>query len=274
MNDLMMENTPFVVITVVDSIGSVPNEVGNKMLVVDAGLHYGTVGGGKVEAKAISEAQKMLKNEPLAQPVKASEDGHTHFVNWSLDRDIGMTCGGSVKLYFEAFNLNPWRIAVFGAGHCANALINILMHLDCRITCIDSRQEWLNKIPYTPKVIKIFSSDMPSKVDTIAPDSFVVLLTMGHTTDKPILIRMLKLYPQTKFPYIGVIGSDAKAARLEKDVAEAGLPPKSKELYHCPMGLALGNNHPQEIAISIAAQLLQERDKLRSKSKVAQTTVT
>lgn len=262
-NDLLLENTPFVSVTVVDSIGSVPNEVGNKMIVTEDGLYFGTVGGGKVEARAILEAQKLLKNEPLAQPSKASEDGKTHFVNWSLDRDIGMTCGGSVKLYFEAFNINPWRITIFGAGHCANALINTLIHLDCRITCIDSRQEWLNKLPFSTKVSKIFSSDMPSKVDTIPSDSFVVLLTMGHTTDKPILIRLLQLYPQTKFPYIGVIGSDAKCARLVKDVAEAGLPPKCNDLYQCPAGLPIGNNHPQEIAISIAAQLLQERDKVR-----------
>jgi xanthine dehydrogenase accessory factor len=88
------------------------------------------------------------------------------------------------------------------------------------------------------------------------------------------LIRLLQLYPQTKFPYIGVIGSDAKAARLEKDLAEAGLPAKRKELYHCPMGLSFGNNHPQEIAISIAAQLLQERDKVRGLSKIGQSSST
>jgi xanthine dehydrogenase accessory factor len=263
MNDFLLENSPFVAVTVVDTIGSVPVQVGSKMIVTSEGLSYGTVGGGKVETRAISEAKKLLANDSTLVQHSGGDNNSTYFVNWALDRDIGMTCGGSVKMYFEAFNTNPWRITIFGAGHVANALINLLIKLDCRITCFDPRQEWLNKLPLSTKVTKLMASDMPAKVDTISADSFVVLVTMGHTTDKPILIKLLKQYKEKKFPYIGVIGSAAKAARLYKDIAEAGLPASSKELFHCPMGLPIGNNHPQEIAISIAAQLLQERDKLR-----------
>lgn len=263
MNELLLQNTPFVSVTVVDAIGSIPNQIGAKMLVTADGLHYGTVGGGKVETRALSEAKKLLTND---SSLKQDNNSKSMFINWVLDRDLGMTCGGSVKMYFEAHNTNPWRVIIFGAGHCSNALINILMKLDCRITCIDPRQEWLDKLPFATKVSKIMSSDMPSKIDTIPDDAFVVLLTMGHATDKPILISLLKRYPGKKFPYIGVIGSKAKAAILLKDLAEANLPASHKDLYHCPMGLPLGSNHPQEIAISIAAQLLQERDKLRKPS--------
>jgi xanthine dehydrogenase accessory factor len=265
MNDLLLENVPFVSVTVVDAIGSVPNEIGAKMLVTDEGLFYGTVGGGKVETRALADAKKMLIAE---NNLKQNNNTRSAFASWELNRDLGMTCGGSVKMYFEAHNTNPWRVTIFGAGHCANALIRILMNLDCRITCIDPRIEWLDKLPETSKLSKIMSSDMPSKVDTIHDESFVVLLTMGHATDKPILISLLRRYPQKKFPYIGVIGSKAKAAILQKDLAEAKLPAHYKDLYHCPMGLPIGSNHPQEIALSIAAQLLQERDKLRKPSIV------
>lgn len=260
MNDLLLENTPFVSVTVVDTIGSVPNEVGAKMIVTDEGLYFGTIGGGKVETKAIAEAQKMLKPE---DNLKHDNNSRSAFASWALDKDLGMTCGGSVKVFFEAHNTNPWRITIFGAGHCANALINILKTLDCRITCIDPRKEWLDKLPESSKLSKILSSDMPSKVDTIHDEAFVVLLTMGHATDKPILLNLLRRYPGKKFPYIGVIGSKAKAAILVKDLVAANLPASHANLYHCPMGLPIGSNHPQEIAISIAAQLLQERDKLR-----------
>lgn len=265
MNDLLLDNVPFVSVTVVDAIGSVPNEVGAKMLVTDQGLFYGTVGGGKVETRALSEAKKMLTPE---NSLKHNNNTRSAFASWALDKDLGMTCGGSVKLYFEAHNTNPWRVTVFGAGHCANALINILIKLDCRVTCIDPRQEWLDKLPHSSKVAKVMSSDMPSKVDTIHDDSFVVLLTMGHATDKPILLNLLRRYPDKKFPYIGVIGSKAKAATLAKDLAEANLPASHRSLYHCPMGLSFGSNHPQEIALSIAGQLLQERDKLRQPPSV------
>jgi xanthine dehydrogenase accessory factor len=265
MNDLLLDNVPFVSVTVVDAIGSVPNQIGAKMLVTDEGLFYGTVGGGKVESRALADAKKMLTAESI---LKHNNNARSAFASWELNRDLGMTCGGSVKMYFEAHNTNPWRVTIFGAGHCAHALIKILMNLDCRITCIDPRQEWLDKLPESSKVSKIMSSDMPSKVDTIHDDSFVVLLTMGHATDKPILISLLRRHPQKKFPYIGVIGSKAKAAILQKDLAEAKLPSHYKDLYHCPMGLPIGSNHPQEIALSIAAQLLQERDKLRKPSIV------
>jgi xanthine dehydrogenase accessory factor len=97
-------------------------------------------------------------------------------------------------------------------------------------------------------------------VSQLPAKSFVLLMTMGHTTDKPILLEILKNWEQKPFPYLGVIGSKAKAVRLYQDIAEAGLPSEYKNLFYCPMGLSVGNNHPQEIAISIVSQLLQVRD--------------
>ncbi|HEX7807256.1 MAG TPA: XdhC family protein, partial [Thermoanaerobaculia bacterium] len=86
--------------------------------------------------------------------------------------------------------------------------------------------------------------------------SFVVLMTMGHTTDKPILLEILRT---RTFPYLGVIGSNAKAKRLRQDIAAAGLPDELQRAFFCPVGLEIGSNHPQEIAVSIAAQMLQIR---------------
>ena len=102
---------------------------------------------------------------------------------------------------------------------------------------------------------------MPSLVKTIPDDAFVVLMTMGHTTDKPILIEILRT---RTFPYLGVIGSDAKAAVLRRDIAEAGLPEEAKRAFFCPIGLDLGSNHPYEIAVSVVAQMIRIRDELRA----------
>ncbi|HEX9983547.1 MAG TPA: xanthine dehydrogenase accessory protein XdhC [Thermoanaerobaculia bacterium] len=249
LNDLVQSGAPFVSVTVVDTMGSVPQDRGAKMLVTPAGRVFGTVGGGKVEARAIEEAKRLLEDDTLPK---------TRFAQWSLEKDIGMTCGGTVRLYFEAFNVTRWNIVVFGAGHCAGALVEMLVKLDCRVTCIDPREEWLSRIPASPRLVKVLTDDMPAEVGKIPEGSFVVLMTMGHTTDKPILLEILR---NRKFPYLGVIGSNSKAKRLKKDVVDAGLPEEMTRAFLCPVGLELGTNHPQEIAISIVAQMLQERDR-------------
>jgi len=256
LQELLQDGIPFVSVTVVDVQGSVPQDAGSKMLVNSDGHYVGTVGGGKVEKRAIEEAQAML-----AAGTAGSNGQATKLVSWALDRDIGMTCGGSMKLFFEPYNLNTWKIVVFGAGHVANALINLLVKLDCHITCIDPRQEWLDKLPASGKLKRVLASDMPSAVKDLSDDSFVLCITMGHTTDKPILLEILR--QGRKFPYLGVIGSKAKSERLKKDILEAGLPADLQNAFYCPIGLEIGTNHPQEIAVSIIAQLLQERDKTR-----------
>jgi xanthine dehydrogenase accessory factor len=129
------------------------------------------------------------------------------------------------------------------------------------VTCIDPRQEWLDKLPASPKLTRVRSDDMPSLVKTIPDDAFVILMTMGHSTDKPILIEILRT---RTFPYLGVIGSDAKAAILRRDIAEAGLPEEAKRAFFCPIGLDLGSNHPYEIAVSVVAQMIGIRDRLRA----------
>lgn len=259
MSDLIATGTPFVCATIVDTQGSVPADIGAKMLVTADGAHFGTVGGGKIEARVIQESKEMLKSAGLAG-TSGKEDSTAKFFEWSLNRDIGMTCGGSMRVYLEAFNHRAWNITVFGAGHVANALVSLLEKLDCRITCIDSRVEWLDKLPDSPKLRRVLLSEMKEFVPEIPNDSFVLLMTMGHSSDKPILLEILSRWKDVKFPYLGVIGSDAKAARIRKDIAEAGLPDELSKVFFCPIGLPLGSNHPQEIAVSVAAQLLQVRD--------------
>lgn len=258
LNELSAAGEPFVAVTVVDTVGSTPQDRGSKMLVTAAGRQHGTVGGGKVEVRCIAEAQRILSDRTSPK---------SEFFQWSLNKDIGMTCGGMVRVYFELFNATRWNIVVFGAGHVSQAVVEMLVRLDCRVTCIDPRPEWLARLPDSPKLTKVAATDMPSQVAGIPDGSFVALMTMGHTTDKPILIEILRT---RTFPYVGVIGSNAKAKRLRQDIAEAGLPDEAQRAFHCPIGLPIGSDSPQEIAVSVAAQLLQERD--RSAPAVRQLT--
>lgn len=254
--ELSQSGVPFVCVTMVEAVGSTPQDAGSKMLVTNEGLVTGTVGGGKVELKSIRHAQDML-----ARPV-----GHaplTEFVEWNLKRDVGMTCGGTVKLFFETFNHSNWRVVVFGAGHVANEVVGCLGRLECSVTCIDPRQEWLDRIPATGRLRKICHDEPRELLAELSDDSFVVCMTMGHATDRPILEEIFR--QGRKFPFLGVIGSRSKRAVLLKELATAGIPSEQTEAFHCPIGLDLGTNQPGEIAISVVAQLIQERDRWRQK---------
>jgi len=253
--ELARTGTPFVSVTMVEAQGSTPQDAGSKMLVTSAGVSSGTVGGGKVEHQAIQHAQQLLTQT-------GSDAVSNVLVEWNLKRDVGMTCGGAVKLYFETYNLCDWHVVVFGAGHVANALIRCLGPLDCRIMCIDPRQEWLDKIVDQKQLEKICDPEPESRAAQLPDDSFVLCMTMGHSTDRPILEEIFRL--KREFPYLGVIGSKAKRAVLQRELKAAGIDQEHLDAFRCPIGLPLGSNQPGEIAISIAAELVQQRDRWRS----------
>jgi xanthine dehydrogenase accessory factor len=252
--ELARSGTPFVSVTMVGAIGSTPQDTGSKMLVTSAGLHWGTVGGGKVEFKAIQHAQAML--------AERGGDALPHkLVEWNLQRDVGMTCGGVVKLYFEAYNHCDWQVVIFGAGHVAGAVVQCLAPLECRTTCIDSREEWLAKIPDRERLTKTCTDDLPAQVASLSNDAFVLCMTMGHATDRPVLAEIFR--QRRVFPYLGVIGSQAKRSVLMRELTAAGFSKEQAEAFHCPIGLPFGTNQPGEIAVSVVAELIQERDRWR-----------
>lgn len=237
----------FVVVTLVNIKGSAPQVVGAKLLVGSEGYIDGTVGGGKVEERAIAHAQEMLKNNQKCD-----------YVDWNLQTDVKMTCGGVVSFFFELIQKKAsWEIAVFGAGHVAQELVRVLLRLDCSIICIDPRLEWLDKLPEHFKVKKIHSLEMKEIVSTLSPETFIITMTMGHTFDLPILTAALE---RNVFPYIGGIGSEAKSRVLKNDLRKNGCSESEIEKLYCPIGEPLGNNIPAEIALSIVIQLIKVRD--------------
>ncbi len=238
----------FVLVTLTQIRGSAPQDIGAKMLVTSEGLYFGTVGGGKVEMAAIKKAQAILEHrEPRAPEA----------VKWNLQTDIGMSCGGEVQFLFEHFPLPSWSIVIFGAGHVSQALTRLLSKLKCQVTCIDPREEWVQKLqgvtgvyhPHPSEVVKRFSSDC-----------FFLSMTMGHAHDVPILKAVFEHAPEC--PYVGVIGSEIKGAKIRKELKEMGVSDQFLEKLRVPVGLNLGSNDPEEIAISIAAECLIVRDAL------------
>ncbi len=246
---------PFVVVTLVYTKGSAPQEVGARLIVCEDGYFAGTIGGGKLEMACIEKAQSYLKSNARG----------SHFHDWNLQTDIKMSCGGAVGLFFEIHNPKTlWNIVVFGAGHVSQELVRVLLRLECKIKCFDSRDEWLNKLPQDPKLQTQKIQDLPLAVENLDSSSFVVCATMGHATDLPILEKLLS---HKQFSYVGVLGSELKAKKMRQSLLEVGLPQAKLDTFFCPIGEAFGNNTPQEIAISITAQLIKVRGKVFSESE-------
>lgn len=252
--------SPCVLVLLVEALGSTPQDTGAKMLVTPAGLLAGTVGGGKVEAKAIACAQAML----------AAGRAAPQFANWTLKTDVGMTCGGSVKLYFEPHPAGgtaaAWPIWIFGAGHVVQALVPVLAPLDCALTVVDPRRDWVERLPRAPHLRQVVTEQPADLVPTMPDAAFLLCLTQGHASDRPVLWRALA---ERNFPFVGVIGSAAKAAILRRELVAAGLPRARAREFHCPVGLPFGSNHLHEIALSIAAHLLTVRDQRAARSSGA-----
>jgi xanthine dehydrogenase accessory factor len=245
-----------VVVTLIGLRGSVPGELGAKALVSGAGLVSGNLGGGKVEARAVEEAQGRLE----AWLGDGAGEGEACAVRtWNLQRDIGMTCGGEMTFLFErVVGREPWHLAVFGAGHVSQALVPVLARLACRVDVFDPREDWLGRFPDFGNVKLHRVAAFEDGVAELGPETYVLCITQGHSSDRPVLRDALRRWGD--LPFLGVIGSAAKRAVLLRELREDGIEDGLLAGIYCPVGLALGGNDPAEIAISVAAQLLQIRD--------------
>jgi xanthine dehydrogenase accessory factor len=241
-------------VTLVAARGSAPQELGAKALFDAGGLVEGTVGGGRLEAHALRRARAAL--ESSAGPACELE-----VVN--LQRDLGMTCGGEVTLLFERFGVAPWRVAVFGAGHVAQALTRLLLTLECRLQVLDTRREWVERLPAAPSLDARVCDDLAGAVGALEDGTFVVVMTQGHATDLPVLRAA---FDWGRFGYLGVMGSAVKAARVRRELEASGVSAERLAQLRCPIGLALGRSTPAEIAVSVTAELLSARDALTSEA--------
>jgi xanthine dehydrogenase accessory factor len=245
--ELNEKGISFVVVTMTAARGSSPQDPGAKIIVTKEGLYAGTVGGGKVEMAAIKKGLAILESQTQLPPES---------VIWNLQKDIGMSCGGEASFLFEHFHATHWPIVIYGAGHIAQALTRVLSKLNCHVTCIDSREEWVAKLE------GVHALHHPTPKDTVTsfnPKSFFLCMTMGHAHDVPVLLAIAQHAPDC--PYVGVIGSDVKGIKIKRELAELGVESSFIEKLRVPMGLPIGKNHPYEIAVSIIAELLQVRDK-------------
>lgn len=246
---LHRDGVPACTVTIVDSQGSIPQETGASAAFGRDGLLFGTIGGGRVEAHCAAMAKELLAPSATAR---------TRFERLNLYRDLGMTCAGEVALYYEVHRPDrQWTIVVFGAGHVAQKLCRFLIELDCSVLCVDTRPEWLERLPDSHRLERRLVVEYAEAVDVVRAGASVVVMTMGHATDMPILEAIARR--GIPLSYLGVIGSDTKAAIMRRQLREGGVAGEFIDAIVCPLGDKVGGNTPPEIAVGVLSQLVKVR---------------
>jgi len=255
LESLQQQGIPFCIATIVDARGSIPQITGARAIFTRKGLAHGTVGGGTLEATCQKKALELIEGDKPA----ADKSVRTHFQRYNLQKDLGMTCGGELALFYEVHRPElAWNIVIFGAGHVAQTLCRFLVELDCRVVCVDPRAEWLERLPRSDKLEACHVGDYRAGIDRIVPGADVILMTMGHGSDIPILeaIEQRKI----TIAHLGVIGSDAKSGIVRRQLALDGLPREFIDRIVCPLGDKLGDNTPAQVAVGVVSQLLRLRN--------------
>lgn len=235
-------------VTIVASNGSTPQRVGAKMLVFADGRIVGTVGGGCYENDAIGKARQVLQTR---KPATVKYD-----LNDDFAEETGLVCGGQMEVFIEPIEASP-AVYIFGAGHVGYYLGKLAHDAGFAVHVIDDRAAFANRERF-PFATDVIVDDIPQWLQKtpLPSTSYAVIVTRGHRHD---LDALRALAPQ-QLRYIGLIGSRAKVARLyEQMLADTPIDPALLERVHAPIGLDIGAVTPQEIAVSIAAELIAVR---------------
>lgn len=241
---LEINNDSGALCTIVRSQGSTPRHAGSKMVVYPDGHIQGTVGGGELENRIISEA------------LQAIEDGQPRLIEFNMadpERGDPGVCGGQVEVYVEPIIPRP-SVVVIGAGHVGRAVAHLAHWLGFHVVVSDDRFELCNPatIPDADQYLPGPMAELPEHLQ-ITSRTYLILTTRNVNIDVPGLPGLL----ETPAPYIGVIGSKRRWATTREQLLQAGVPESSLDRVRSPMGLELYAETPEEIAVSIMAEIIQ-----------------
>jgi xanthine dehydrogenase accessory factor len=235
------------VATIVNVRGSIPSFKTAKMLVCDDGSIVGTIGGGCVEAEVWQAAQEVMETE---KPRSMTFD-----LNQDPKSDTGLVCGGTLEIFIEPI-LPPAVLYLFGAGHVAANVSKIASQAGFDVTVVDDREAYANRERF-PEANEVMAEDFATALARLQPSesSFIVIVTRGHHDD----MRILRWAVQTSARYIGMIGSKRKTIAIFDELRKEGIAANLFQKVHAPIGLDIGAVTPEEIAVSITAELIARR---------------
>ncbi len=234
--------TPVVLCTVVHTQGAVPRHAGSKMLVFGDGHFEGTVGGGEVE------------NRVLAEALSAFEDGKTRFLTYDMvdvEKGDAGVCGGTVYVYVEPY-LRPATVVVVGAGHVGRSVIHLAKWLGYRVIVSDDREALCTPeaAPGADRYLPVLMSEIPDHI-LIDPQTYLVMVTRGVDVD----VEGLPVLLETQAGYFGLIGSRKRWAHCKMLLLEKGVSEEAISKIKTPIGLEIHAETPDEIAVSIMAEI-------------------
>jgi xanthine dehydrogenase accessory factor len=244
--ELEATHQPAALCTVVKTSGSTPRHSTSKMLVYPDGHILGSVGGGELENRVRQEALDSLA------------DGKPRLLSYSMTDpsrgDVGL-CGGQVEVFVEPILPSP-MLVVIGGGHVGKAVAHLAKWLGLRVAITDDRPEFCTPAanPDADEFYPISMTELPQHLN-ITPQTYLVLTTRGSSVD----VAGLPVLLDTPAGYIGVIGSRRRWATTVKELHESGISDDVLKRIHSPMGLGIGAETPEEIAVSILAEVLMER---------------
>ncbi len=248
------DGVPGVVATVVRAEGSTPRSAGARMIVYADGRILGSVGGGAIEGTVIDESRALI----------AADDAGCKLVAYDLGDDAGMTCGGSIEVFLEPIAGAP-TVTVIGGGHVGHAVARIARQSGFRVTVVDDREDMVTaeRFPFADELfaggVELLDGDL-----RVNADSMVVIVTRGHKYDKDWVKALASLSPR----YMGMIGSEQKVDAAFADLEADGMSREELAGIHAPIGLDIGAETPDEIAVSVVAEIIAVRHGISDTAKL------
>ena len=235
-------------VTIVSANGSTPQRVGAKMLVYADGRVVGTIGGGCYENEALWKARESLKTRKATTARYELAD--------DFAAESGLICGGQMEVFIEPIEPAP-AVYIFGAGHVGQFVGRVAHDAGFRVHVVDDREKFANRERF-PDAAEIIVDDIPTWLAnaSLPSSAYAVVVTRGHRHD----LDALRALAPRNLRYLGLIGSRAKVKRIYDVLVEDGsVPIERLETIHAPIGLDIGAVTPQEIAVSIVAELIAIR---------------
>jgi xanthine dehydrogenase accessory factor len=233
--------------TIVQVRGSIPSFESAKLLVREDGSLVGTIGGGCVEAEVWNAAREVIATEkPRHMSFNLGQDAAY---------DNGLICGGQLDVFVECISPQPATL-IFGGGHISKSLAKVLDLAGFRVSVVDNREAYANRERF-PEAAEVYAEeyeDVYPKLN-VNESTYIVIVTRGHRDD----MRVLKWAVATRARYISMIGSRRKVISVIKELEKEGVPRQAFERVYAPMGFEIGAITPEEIAISVGAEMIAMR---------------
>jgi xanthine dehydrogenase accessory factor len=245
--------------TIIEKRGSGPRDVGAKIIVSEDGEVIGTIGGGNFERALLNEALEALKEDKPRKVVFSLHEGAREGTI-----KTGLICGGELTVFIDIIEPEP-RLILIGAGHVAQPLAKMAGITGFDIVIVDDNEELASKerFPMAQEIITGKFDEVLDKIE-VKPRDFVVIVHGEPEHDYLALEKVIRKKPA----YVGLLGSKAKVAKLIKRLREAGISDEDLKILHAPVGLDIGAQTPEEIAVSILAEIILNRRKKKNQGSL------